>query len=319
MLFRPTVEADLDRVLPLVVADPLSWVDEKRLRQELAACQYRPEWIWVAEEGDRILACAVWWGMPEHTWPRALDAVSVHDSVSDPVAVTGELLSRGQRAFADDGSPEPPEYHMRLANGWRDDPAVTAVLAWRRQAASMAGLTEELERLQYRWMPGDPVPGAPQRLVFTEQSDDEVFLDVFRQVSVASLDTHTSRGIAAHGVDRTARDDLDFYLSMPGDRSWWRLANDRDGRLVGFAIPSANPYSRNVGYLGVLPEFRGHGHIDEILGEITRFHAAAGAERITATTDVVNKPMAAAFERAGYRNYEVRMLLSAPQVAGPAS
>ena len=57
---------------------------------------------------------------------------------------------------------------------------------------------------------------------------------------------------------------------------------------------------------------RGHRYIDDILAEITRFHAAKGAHRITATTDMTNRPMAAAFERAGYRNYEVRLVLSAP-------
>ncbi len=317
MLFRPAVEADLDRVLPLVVADPLSWVDEKRFGEELAAAQYRVDRVWVAEQDDRILACAVWWTMPGKDHPGALDVLSVADTVADPCAVASDLLSTAHQVFATAGTPNLPEYHIRLFNGWRDDPSVTAVLDWRRRAAAGAGLTEGLERLQYRWTPEDPVPGPPERLVFTEQPDDEVFLDVFRQVSLGSLDTHTRRGVEAHGVDRTARDDLDFYRGMPGERSWWRLAHDRAGRLVGFAIPSANPYSRNVGYLGVLPAFRGHGHIDEILGEITRFHAAARAEKITATTDVVNRPMAAAFERGGYHNYEVRMLLSAPQRSGP--
>ena len=61
-----------------------------------------------------------------------------------------------------------------------------------------------------------------------------------------------------------------------------------DGTLVGFAIPSATPYHRNVGYLGVVPELRGCRYVDDILCEITRFHAADGANRITATTDVPN-------------------------------
>ncbi len=78
------------------------------------------------------------------------------------------------------------------------------------------------------------------------------------------------------------------------------------------AIPSATPYHRNVGYLGVVPEQRGRGLIDEILAEITRFHAAAGAERITATTDTVNVPMAAAFDRAGYAVTQIRLVLGIP-------
>ena len=61
---------------------------------------------------------------------------------------------------------------------------------------------------------------------------------------------------------------------MPGERSWWRLAETMDGTLVGFAIPSATPYHRNVGYLGVVPELRGCRYVDDSSAEITRFHAA---------------------------------------------
>jgi len=45
---------------------------------------------------------------------------------------------------------------------------------------------------------------------------------------------------------------------------------------------------------------------------IAKLLAAQGAQRIRADTDLANRPMAAAFERAGYRNVAVRMVLSAP-------
>lgn len=70
-------------------------------------------------------------------------------------------------------------------------------------------------------------------------------------------------------------------------------------------LPSATLTNRNVGYLAVLPQHRGHGYVDEILEYITRFHVGDGARRITATTDAVNTPMAAAFDRAGYKLVEV--------------
>ena len=78
-------------------------------------------------------------------------------------------------------------------------------------------------------------------------------------------------------------------------------------------MPSATPYHRNVGYLGVLPDQRGRGLVDDLLGEVTRIHAASGAEHITATTDVTNLPMAAAFERANYAVTENRLILEAPR------
>lgn len=54
-----------------------------------------------------------------------------------------------------------------------------------------------------------------------------------------------------------------------------------------------------AGYLGVVPEHRGRGYADDLLGECTRFLAVEqDAERIVANTDVGNVPMAAAFARA---------------------
>jgi len=51
----------------------------------------------------------------------------------------------------------------------------------------------------------------------------------------------------------------------------------------------------------VVPEHRGLGYVDDLLGECTRVLAVEqDAEQIVANTDVGNVPMAAAFTRAGY-------------------
>jgi len=184
-------------------------------------------------------------------------------------------------------------------------------VAWRTAAATAAGLTDAVERLQYEWAPAAGVSAPAGRLVFRPGQDEE-FLAVFRRVAVGSLDVATRQDLATIGSDRQARGDLEFYLSCPGGRSWWRLAETTGGELAGFAIPSATPYHRNVGYLGVVPELRGRGYVDDLLGEITRFHAADGADCITATTDVSNTPMAAAFDRANYQVTEVVLVFQAP-------
>jgi len=104
------------------------------------------------------------------------------------------------------------------------------------------------------------VPGPSARLVF-RPGEDEEFLTVFRRVAVGSLDVATRRDLAAMGADSQARDDLAFYRSCPGKRSWRRLTETADG-----------------------------------------------ADRITATTDVSNIPMAAAFDRANYQVTDVRLV-----------
>ncbi|HEY3503428.1 MAG TPA: GNAT family N-acetyltransferase [Actinocatenispora sp.] len=314
MLFRPVAQADLDRALSVPAGEPVWCLPADQYRAELDLHRYRPEWTWVAEDGDRLLARAVWWGQADSTYPLALDCLRTDDRVADRAALAADLLSAAHRAFLRTGAPRPPSYNvMRLPGAWRDAPATAAAVAWRQEAARRAGLTVEVERLQYEWTPDAGVPEPGGRLVFSAEPDDEVFLRALLRVAEGSLDAHTREGTAAHGAEATAREALRFYLDRPGRRDWWRLAYTPNGELAGLAIPSATPYHRNVGYLGVVPELRGRGHVAEILAEITRRHAEDGAEKITATTDLGNRPMAAAFERAGYRNTEVRLILSTPE------
>lgn len=88
---------------------------------------------------------------------------------------------------------------------------------------------------------------------------------------------------------------------FPGPREWWRAAYTPDGDAVGFVLPTKDGGGHAVGYLGVLPERRGRGYVDDLLGACTRFLAVEqDAERIYADTDAGNVPMAAAFARAGY-------------------
>jgi RimJ/RimL family protein N-acetyltransferase len=86
------------------------------------------------------------------------------------------------------------------------------------------------------------------------------------------------------------------------------MAYTPDGHVAGFTIPSANEDFPVIGYLGVVPEMRGHGYGHDLLAEATRIHQQEGARIIRADTDVTNAPMAAAFERTRYRNFAVRLI-----------
>jgi RimJ/RimL family protein N-acetyltransferase len=87
-------------------------------------------------------------------------------------------------------------------------------------------------------------------------------------------------------------------------RDWWRIAMLPGGDPVGFVIPARNDYNSIIAYLAVLPAHRGNGYIDEILAEGTRVLAEQKVPRIRASTDLSNTPMANAFQRAGYVNFE---------------
>jgi RimJ/RimL family protein N-acetyltransferase len=248
--------------------------------------EYRPEWTWIALRNGTVVARAAWWGGPDDHAPSALDWFDFTDT-----AAAVQLLR---------AAPLRTEYSLRLPAGWRDDPAVSRAAEDRIAAAQKAGLTFLVERYRYRWTPQCGVPADPGRLEFRPEPDDAVILDVFRRVHSSTLDAHARRIIAASGLDAAARDDLDILRWMPSPREWWRLAYTPDGDLAGLAVPCRNYSDPVIGYIAVVPDQRGHGYAYDLLAEATRMLVAEGADRIVASTDVGNTPMAVTFAKAGY-------------------
>jgi ribosomal protein S18 acetylase RimI-like enzyme len=311
-MFRPTTAGpDLDLVTSCMPDDPTTAIDAERYRRELAEGCYRPEWTWLYQPDERPLGRALWWAPAHFDQPVALDCLWVDPSVPDRESVGAGLLDAGHEALIAAGCERAPDYHIDVATDWRSDPAAVSAVEWRQRAAARAGLTDVVERLSLAWHRGTPLPARSERVTF-RPADDAAFLAAFAAVARGSLDVNTRRMLDAVGADRQAADDLDFYLSLPGERDWWRLAYVGN-ELVGLVIPSRSAYDASVSYLGVVPEARGHGYVDDLLAEITHVHAVAGAERITGTTDTTNAPMAAAFRRGGYEVTKIRFVMSQPQ------
>src|ERR1019366_99217 len=164
MLLRPTSGSDLRRVLACTPGGPIGSVTADCYRAGLADRQYRPEWTWVAEEDGQILARAIWWGLGDSRHPMALDGIDVRESVPGRSGLAARLLAAGQEGFRAAGAPRPPQLDVNLPNGCRADLAVPRSPGWRRRASSLAGLTDELERIRYEWAPGAASPGPPGRL-----------------------------------------------------------------------------------------------------------------------------------------------------------
>ena len=106
---------------------------------------------------------------------------------------------------------------------------------------------------------------------------------------------------------RTA-DDVAFSLSLPGERSAWKVAEAPDGAAIGFIIPMRTAYDASISYLGVVPEHRGHGYVHDLLAETVHVHHDNAETRIVGTTDLANAPMRAAFEGAGFKMTRTRIV-----------
>jgi len=292
---RPAAPSDLPLLFEWENTEPVAWVDSSRLQRELKTRHYRPEWCWLAEFDGALVGRALWWGPDGAELPVSLDCLLVRDTGLAPEEVGAALIGAGLGAY------EPSsllEFNVDVATEWADDPDAVAAVRWRASAARAGGFVRTTERVTFARAISDPRPERSSRLEFIPASDEE-FRAMFARVAEGSLDAHTLDMVAREGVEALADDDLEFYLSLPGERTAWRVATSGDQR-IGFIIPTRTAYDASISYLGVLPEHRGRGYVNDLLAEMVHIHHDAGESRIVGTTDTTNTPMRDAFERAGF-------------------
>ncbi|WP_077194550.1 GNAT family N-acetyltransferase [Streptomyces lydicus] len=290
----------------LDIFSQLPYTLNEELADDLAADRRRPEWMWVALRGDRLLARAAWWSRPGGDAPLILDVLDIDDSASDPDRVdTGvRLLHTAMAATLSKGS-RLPEYSRFVPPDWRENAVTRQVVENRMAVLERTGARLFVERLRLEWRPESPVPEPSRRLVFRPVHDAKELVALMASVLDGTLDAHGRDDLTRMSVREAAikhyEDELARYTSP---RDWWRIATLPRGEPVGFVIPAHNGYNPIIAYIAVLPTHRGNGYIDDLLAEGTRVLAEQDVPRIRASTDLGNVPMANAFHRAGYANFQ---------------
>jgi RimJ/RimL family protein N-acetyltransferase len=281
----------------------LPYVLNGELADDLAHGRRRPDWMWVALRGGRLLARAAWWARSGSGTPELLDIFDVDDSLPGRLDIGGQLVRTAMAATLGPGAP--PGYSRFIPPGWQDSPVTRNAVEDRMTILRRTGAQLFVERLRLEWRPGTPVPAPSGRLVFRPVQDTGELLTLMTRALDGTLDAHSrddlTRMTPRAAATRHYDDELARYTSP---RGWWRIAARPGGAAVGFVIPARNAYHPIIAYLAVLPEHRGHGYIDGILAEGTRVLSEQQVPRIRASTDVGNVPMARAFQRAGYVNFE---------------
>lgn len=286
----------------------LSYVLDHELTDDFAGGCRRPEWAWVALDGDRLLARLAWWTTPGGDVPLQFDFFDVDDTL--PQADRDEIglrLFKTATATVFPAGAKLPEYGRFVPPDWHEDPAAREVVESRTRVLESTGARLLVERLRLQWTPSSLIPEAKGRLVFRPVADCEDLLALMAPVMEGTLDAHGQAHLASGLSPREAAErhyDGEF-ARFKSPHEWWRIAELTDGGgPVGFVVPARNSYHPIIAYIGVLPAHRGNGYIDEILAEGTRILAAEGVDRIRASTDLGNVPMAKSFARAGYVNFE---------------
>jgi RimJ/RimL family protein N-acetyltransferase len=284
----------------------LSYVLDHELAGDLEQGRRRPEWLWVAERGNRVVARLAWWTSSEGGQPMALDVFDLDDSLADPerTEIGLQLVATAMAAVLP-ADADRPEYGRFVPPGWRQDAEARRIVEGRMQVMERTGARLLVERLRLEWLPGTSIPDPTGRLHFRPALDRDELVGLMALVLEDTLDAHSRRDLETMTPsDVAATQYEDEFLAYRTPREWWTIADDPSGDPVGFVIPARNSYHPIIAYIGVVPAHRGHGHVDEILAEGTRILAANEVPRIRASTDVGNVPMAHAFARLGYVNFE---------------
>lgn len=287
----------------------LPYVINEELAADLEAGRRRPEWMWVALRGNRLVARAAWWGRPADSTPPVLDVFDIDDATLDPerVHIGARLLTTAMTALIPAGA-DPPEYVRFVPVAWRDDETTRRVVEERMDAAGRTGARLVVERLRLERRPGSPIPDPTGRLAFRPVHNRDELIALMTLVMEGTLDAHSREDLTHMSPRQAAVKHYDGELALySSPRDWWRIATLPDGEPVGFVVPARNDYNAIIAYVGVVPPHRGNGFIDEILAEGSRVLAAQDVPRIRAATDLGNVPMARAFQRAGYVTFEHRI------------
>lgn len=264
----------------------------------------RPEWVWTAERGGRTVGRVAGWGAPANDHPWILDLFDLCGE-ADRIEIMAALL---RQAAADlrAGGMEQVELNLFPPAGWRDDPP--PVLPSLLAAAKAAGFEILVTRRRFRWTPAAGVPPVRDGLRFEPVSgpDDPVLADAYRRTFEGSLDAHTRRSLRTRDAAELAAEELADMVNYAGPVDGWRVAYDAGGGLVGLVTGNPGP-KVFTGYVGVVPEQRGHGYARELLAWMTHWQAEQGAEQIVGETDDENVPMRRAFEAVGFEEESARI------------
>jgi RimJ/RimL family protein N-acetyltransferase len=265
----------------------------------------RLEWCFVAEEASQIIGTIAYWTLPALGKPQDFVLLALpwerDDFLSLGTQLLQETLLSVQHAYgvqeighALDTPPCNPQ--------WQFFPKQRMTLL------HQMGFQDRRRTLRFEWLVEAALPLAKTRLLFRPLAEvgEIAFITAIEQVSAGTFDQRIQQDRKLQGPERQARLFFEEMQHMDYDPAWWHLAYTQERELVGLIVPAHNPTVAVIDYIGVVPRFRGHGYVDDLLahGTTSLFHA--GFTTIRADTDVSNVPMANAFRRAGYQQFATR-------------
>ena len=305
MHIRPVTLEDLDLFIEAAGSPNHRQEVEQYLDRMFAAGSMRPGWCFVAEEEGRPIGRVAFWTLPGMEAPFALvlldldwkdDYAAMGVPLLEDILDQARALGAGEIEHVIDDPPIRPQFQHHAQK--------------RIELLESVGFSLRRETGRFEWS-GEAPPAEPARLSFRtlEEVGQKAFIDAMKTVSDRTLDREIREERERLGPAQAAQEFFDDARRVQHDPSWWRLAYSSGGELAGLVMPANPPGFLTIFYVGVVPTMRGQGYVDDLLtaGTATLLETRRKNDMpLIADTDVSNEPMAAAFERAGWRRFAGR-------------
>lgn len=172
-----------------------------------------------------------------------------------------------------------------------------------------AGFRRTVDRVRLSWPIESPPPRPTGRLTFVPTADvkPDLLKRIFAEVGDGSLD----HGMRTERVERGREQEAALRLGRAQHRDcphgWFVVGFDVSGEPVGYVQSALSDGERPMlAEVGVVESQRGHRHVGELLAYGTAIVLDTGWTTIVSDTDEENRPMRAAFARAGYIEFATR-------------
>jgi RimJ/RimL family protein N-acetyltransferase len=270
------------------------------LEEAFASGATSERWCLVAERDGR------WLGRVFLRGPAGLGEIFVHFfdvavAEADADGTAQRLIQAALDAPAVD-DPRTLLFALDEEHPWHPEPARRH--SWFREAGF------EMGRRARRWeWPHSAVPRPDSgRLTFRplDEVGEDAFGEAVARVSDGTLDRRLQEGRVRLGREADAAEHFRLLAGLAQEPDWLQLAYDTDENLVGLFTVGEAIGVAFITLVGVVPERRGQGYVDDLVARATGLLLDAREETIRADTDIANEPMAKAFARAGFVNFMTR-------------
>jgi ribosomal protein S18 acetylase RimI-like enzyme len=170
-------------------------------------------------------------------------------------------------------------------------------------SARIDGLGFSHWRAVYRYESGGPFISAVDGYRTAEAgafSHAEI-VSLIEQTSSFCDDSQTRYFQSSLGSYGDAKLTLETMELASHEASWWLVALGPDGQMVGLILPVLNYGELTIGFIGVLPVFRGRGIASYLLNQFLSIANRSGYSAISAEVDERNKSMQRAVLKSGFR------------------